>query len=191
MHYESLVYSLFTGISICIYAVDEWVWYENPLLYGFGLTTILLFFWYAFENRPAFLGMLSLINILCILLDQYFDNRIGSGVLLLVGSTLFVLFSLFSFTTMNESCTEEFKKKSWKDLQMDLSVTNIIVFGIFLLTDMGIVGYIVVQVVHTIYIVVIILPTVPISLPIGRPNQRFTANEEQQSLFGINVDDNI
>ena len=189
MHYESLVYSLFTGISICIYTVGEWVWYENPLLYGFGLTTILLFAWYAYENRPAFLGMLSLINILCILLDQYFDNRIGSGVLLLVGSTLYVLFSLFSFTTMDGSCTEEFKEKAWKDLRMDLSVVNIIVFGIFLLTDMDIVGFVVVQVIHAIYIVAISIPRIPIHLPVG--NTRFTGNEEQQSLFGINADENI
>ena len=189
MLYDALVYSLLTGISICIYTVGEWVWYENPLLYGFGLTTILLFAWYAYENRPAFLGMLSLINILCILLDQYFDNRIGSGVLLLVGSTLYVLFSLFSFTTMDGSCTEEFKEKSWKDLRMDLSVVNIIVFGIFLLTDMDIVGYVVVQVIHAIYIVAISMPRIPISLPLR--NTRFTGNEEQQSLFGINADENI
>ena len=190
MHYESLVYSLFTGISICIYTVGEWVWYENPLLYGFGLTTILLFVWYAYEDRPAFLGILSLINILCILLDQYFNNRIGSGVLLLVGSTLYVLFSLFSFTTLDESCTEEFKEKSWRDLRMDLSVVNIIVFGIFLLTEMDIVGFIVVQVIHTIYIVAISMPRIPISLPVGK-KPSFMENEEQQSLFGINADENI
>lgn len=190
MHYESLIYSLLTGISICIYVTDERVWYENPLLYGFAVTALILFAWYAYQDRPAVLGILSVINIGCILLDHYFENRIGSGVLLLAGSTLYFLFVIFSYNSTDESCTEEFKKLSWKNLLLDLSVLNVIAFGIFLLTDVDFAAYAILQVIHAIYIVVINMNDVKVHLPLGRNRKsNLTLNQEQQSLFGINDDD--